>query len=84
MSGFVCFFFPPIPYCFDDCSFIVQSEVKDPDSSSSIFCFLFFFFSQDCFGYLGIFGVSIQIANCFCSNSVKNALGDLIGIALNL
>ena len=77
---FFFFFFPPIPSCFDDCSFIVQSEVKDPDSSSSVFCF----FSQDCFGYLGIFGVSIQIANCFCSNSVKNALSNLIGIALNL
>ena len=32
------------PYCLDYCSFVVQSEVREPDSSSSVFL------SQDCFG----------------------------------
>ena len=41
--------FVPVSYCFDDCSFIVQSEVRELDSSSSTFL------SQDCFGSLGSF-----------------------------
>ena len=39
--------FVPVAYCLDYCSFVVESEVREPDSSSSIF------FSQDCFGYSG-------------------------------
>ena len=39
--------FVPVPYCLDDCSFVVQSEVRKVDFSSSILL------SQDCFGYLG-------------------------------
>ena len=30
------FVFVPVPYCFDDCSFVVLSEVRKVDSSSSI------------------------------------------------
>ena len=41
--------FVPVPYCLDDCSFVVESEVRKVDSSSSILL------SQDCFGYLGSF-----------------------------
>ena len=41
--------FVPVTYCFDDCSFVVQSEVRKVDSSSSVFL------SQDCFDYLGSF-----------------------------
>ena len=36
--------FVPVPYCLDDCSFIVKSEVRQTDSSGSIL-------SQDCFDY---------------------------------
>ena len=36
--------FVPVPYCLDDCRFVMQSEVRKVDSSSSIL-------SQDCFGY---------------------------------
>ena len=36
--------FVPVPYCLDDCGFIVESEVRQVDSSSSILL------SQDCFG----------------------------------
>ena len=41
--------FVPVPYCFNDCSFVVQSEVRQVDSSSSILL------SQDCFGYSRFF-----------------------------
>ena len=41
--------FVPLPYCRDYCSFVVQSEVKKADSSSSILL------TQDCFGYSGSF-----------------------------
>ena len=41
--------FVQVPYCLDDCSFVVESEVRKVDSSSSILL------SQDCFGYLGSF-----------------------------
>ena len=50
--------FVPVPYCLDDCSFVIQSEVRKIDSSSSILL------SQDCFGYSGSF-VSIWIMNFF-------------------
>ena len=35
--------FVPVPYHLDYYSFVVESEVRDPDSSSSVFL------SQDCF-----------------------------------
>ena len=41
--------FVPVPYCLDDCSFAVQSEVRQVDSSSSILI------SQGCFGYSRFF-----------------------------
>ena len=41
--------FVPVPCCLDDCSFVVLSEVRKGDSSSSILL------SQDRFGYSGSF-----------------------------
>ena len=41
--------FMPVPYCLDDCGFVVEPEVRQADSSSSILL------SQDCFGYLRFF-----------------------------
>ena len=41
--------FVPVPYCFDECSFVVSSQVRQVDSSS------FILFSQDCFGYSRFF-----------------------------
>ena len=41
--------FVPVPYCLDDCGFVVEPEVRQVDSSSSIF------FSQDYFSYLKLF-----------------------------
>ena len=36
--------FVPVPYCLDDCGLVVEPEVRQVDSSSSILI------SQDCFG----------------------------------
>ena len=41
--------FAPVPYCLDDCGFVVEPEVGQVDSSSSILL------SQDCFGYSRFF-----------------------------
>ena len=49
--------FVPIPYCLDDCSFVVYSDVRKVDSSSSILI------SQDCFGYSGSFVFPYELWN---------------------
>ena len=69
--------FVPVPYCLDDCGFVAEPEVRQVDSSSSILL------SQDCFGYSRFlyFHTNCEI---ICSSSVKNTVGSLIGIALNL
>ena len=41
--------FVPVPYCLDDCGFVVEPEARQVDSSSSILL------SQDCFGYSRFF-----------------------------
>ena len=69
--------FVPVSYCLDDCSFIVQSEVRKVDSFSSIFL------SQDCFGYLRLFVLPYKLL-VTCSSSVKNTIGSLIRIVLNV
>ena len=38
-----------VPYCLDDCGFVVEPEVRQVDCSSSILL------SQDCFGYSRFF-----------------------------
>ena len=43
------FIFVLVPYCSHDCSFVVQSEFKEPHSSISLFL------SQGYFGYSGTF-----------------------------
>ena len=51
--------FVPIPYCLDDCGFVVEPEVRQVDSSSSILL------SQDYFGYSRFFYISIRIVKLF-------------------
>ena len=65
-----------VPYCLDDCGFVVEPEVRQVDSSSSIL-------SQDT---LAIRGFLYFHTNCeiICSSSVKNTIGSLIKIVLNL
>ena len=50
------FVFVPVPYCLDDCSFVIQSEVKKVDSSSSLLRLL---------RLLGVLCVSIQLVKLF-------------------
>ena len=47
--------FVPVPYCLDDFGFVVEPEVRQVDTSRSILL------SQDCFGYLKFYSISIQI-----------------------
>ena len=70
--------FVPVPYCLDDCGFVVEPEVRQVDSSSSILL------SQDCFGYSKFFLYFHTSYTIICSSSVRNTFGSLIGIALNL
>ena len=67
----------PVPYCLDDGGFVIESEVRQVDSSSS------FFFLKIA---LAIRGFLYFHTNCeiICSSSVKNTIGSLIGIVLNL
>ena len=51
--------FVPVPYCLDDCGFVVEPEVRQVDSSSSILL------SQDWFGSSRFFSISIQIVKLF-------------------
>ena len=67
----------PAPYCLDDCSFVVEPEVRQLISPIP------FFFLKIALAILGFlyFHTNLEI---ICSNSVKNTVGSLIGIALNL
>ena len=47
--------FVPVPYCRDDCLFVVEPEVRQVDSSSSIFR------SQHCFGYSSFLNIALAI-----------------------
>ena len=62
--------FVPVPYCLDGCGFVVEPEVRQVDSSSSILL------SQDCFVYSRFFCISIQIDACF------NCLVDVLFVRL--
>ena len=66
-----------LPHCFDYCSFVILSEVCKGDASA-----LFFFLKivLEIPGPLW-FHISFRI---ICSSSVKNVMGNLIVIALNL
>ena len=65
----------PLPYCLDDCGFVVEPKVRQVDSSSSVLL------SEDYFGY-SRFLYFHTICEVICSSSVKNIIGSLIGIAL--
>ena len=49
--------FVPVPYCLEDCSFVVLSEFMKVDSFSSILL------SQDCFVYLESFVFPYELLN---------------------
>ena len=86
MSGFISgffflfhwsvFVFVPVPHCLDYCGFAILPEVWEGYASCLDFV------SQDCFGNSGSFMVPYKFLSC--SSSVKNVMGNLIGILLNL
>ena len=49
--------FVPVPYCLDDCGFVVDPEVRQVASSS------FILLSQDCFGYSRFFVFPYKLWN---------------------
>ena len=63
--------FVPVPYCLDDCSFVVEPEVRQADSPSP------FFFLKIALAIRGFlyFHTNLEI---ICSSSVKNVAGSLI------
>ena len=68
--------FFPVPYCLDDCGFVVETEVR-------LIPPVPFFFLKIA---LAIQGFLYFHTNCeiICSTSLKNTVGRLIGITLNL
>ena len=50
--------FVPVPYCLDNCSFLVQFEAREPDSSSWVFF-------SGLFWLFKVFFVSLQILELF-------------------
>ena len=87
MCGFisglsVCSVDPFVSFCasatfFDYCSFGVLSEIREDYSSS------FVLFSQTCFGNSQSLWFHTNFMIIF-SSSVKNVMGNLIGVTLNL
>ena len=68
-----------VPHCFDDCSFVISFEIRECETSN----FVLFFFSR-LFWLLGVPWEFIQILGWIFLYLQKNAIGILIGIALNL
>ena len=67
----------PVPHCLDDCGFVILPEVWESYAS----CLVFFLrISLVILGLLW-FHINVWIV---CSLSVKNVMGNLIGIALSL
>ena len=66
----------PVPHCLDYCGSVILPEVWESFASCLVFV------PQDCFGNSGSFVVPCKLLDC--SSSVKNVMGNLIGIALNL
>jgi len=69
--------FVPVPYCLDDCGFVVEPEVRQLIPPIPFFFLKIALASQ---GFL-YFHTNCEL---ICSSSVKNTVGSLIGIALNL
>ena len=71
--------FVPVPHCFDYCSSVVLSEVW----VGGVMPPALFFFLRIALAILGLLWFHINF-RIICSSSLKNAMGDLIGITLNL
>ena len=89
MSLFLCFlycsidlyfYFCVVSYCFDYWSFVIKSEVREGDATSFVF---FFFFLKIALALQGLLCFHTNFRT-ICSSSVKNGMGILLRIALNL
>ena len=69
--------FMPAPSCFHYCSSVIELDVRKGDASGNSFIV------QDCFGYPGLFVFPYEV-DIILLRSVKNCIGILMGIALNL
>ena len=76
VSFFYMSVFMPVPQCFDYYSFVTQLEIRKCDASHFVLPF------QDGFGYLGLLLFHINYRIFF--TLIKDVIGILIGIALNL
>ena len=72
--------FVPLPLCFDYCSFVVLSEAW---WGGVVMPHALFFFLRVALAILGLLWFHIKF-RIVCSSSVKNVMGNLIGITLNL
>ena len=70
--------FVPVLYCFDYCSFAIQPETSEPDSFSCVFL------SKIALAVWGLLCLHSNFKIFFCSSSMKNDIGNLIEIAMNL
>ena len=70
--------FVPVPYCLDDCTFVVEPDVRQLIPSVP---FLFLKIALAIWGFFWYVHTNCEI---ICSSSMKNTIGSLIGIALNL
>ena len=68
--------FVPVPHCFDDCGFVVSLK------SGRLIPPVPFFFLKIALAIQGF--LYFHTREIICSGSVKNTVGSLIGIALNL
>ena len=67
----------PLPHCLDDCGFVILPEIWE-NCASCLVCV-----PQDCFGNSRSFVIPCKFLDCLFS-SLKNVMGNLIGIALDL
>ena len=67
----------PVPHCLDDCGFVILPEVWESDASCLVFVL------EIAVAILDLLWFHINFRTV-CSSSVKNVMGNLIGIALNL
>ena len=71
------FAFVQVPYCFDYCTFVAQFDIRE----HGISCFCYFFLRLSGLYRIFCFHTNFRIIS---SSFVENAIGILVGIALNL
>ena len=71
----------PVPYCLDDCGFVVEPEVRQVDSSSSILYMYHSFLSHSSTdGHLGCFHVLAIINSAVMNIALQVSLSILVSL----